>query len=130
MTGSSRCHHALAVLLTQRAMQDIRSPPSAERLTNLEKSMEHFRKAALMGDGQSAHHAGMRYLLRDELIEEVASGSEADGRSPDQVHRQAAERHKALWGVEADDEQARNWFALGSEAGTFADFVQQSGAQH
>lgn len=111
-------------------MQDIRSPPSAERLTNLEKSMEHFRKAALMGDGQSAHHAGMRYLLRDELIEEVASGSEADGRSPDQVHRQAAERHKALWGVEADDEQARNWFALGSEAGTFADFVQQSGAQH
>jgi hypothetical protein len=115
--GNSRCHHALGVYLTQRAMQDNRSPSTDERNAALAKSLDHFRQAADMGDGESAHHLGMRYLLRQEMMDETGLGSEQDGRSPDAVRQQASERHAKMWGVEPDDVQARQWFAKAADAG-------------
>lgn len=112
--GDARCHHALGVLCTQSAMADKSTPPSAERGANLEKSLEHFQKAAESGDGQSAHHLGLRYLLRDEMVQEIGLGSDKDGRTPEQVRQQASQRHKDMWGVEPSDATAREWFRKGS----------------
>lgn len=112
-----RCHHALAIMLAQRARMDNTTPSSPERNLCLEKAIEHFKKAADLGDGQSAHEVGMRYLLRQEMLEEIGLGSESDGRDSEKVREQAKERHLGLWGVKPDDVTAKEWFSKGADAG-------------
>jgi TPR repeat protein len=112
-----RCHHALGVLHTQAAMADNQSPSTPQRLEHLSKSLRHFTSAANKGDAQSAHNLGLRYLLRDEMVDEIALGQENDGRSDEQVLNQAKSRHESLWGVAADDVEAIKWFERAAEAG-------------
>lgn len=70
-----------------------------------------------MGDAQSAHNLGLRYLLRDEMVDEIALGQESDGRTDEQVLEQAKNRHESLWGVGADDVEASKWFQKAAELG-------------
>lgn len=112
-----RCHHALGVMYTQAAMADNRNPSPPERQDNLVKSLQHFTSAAQLGDPQSAHNLGLRYLLRDEMVDEIALGKEEDGRTDEQVIEQAKKRHESLWGVQADDVEARRWFEKAAEYG-------------
>jgi TPR repeat protein len=122
-----RCHHALAIMLAQRAMMDNTSPSSPERNLCLEKAVEHFKKAANLGDGQSAHEVGMRYLLRQEMLEEIGLGSESDGRDAEKVRQQAKDRHLKLWGVESDDVTAKEWFSKGADAGFMPAMMNYAG---
>ena len=116
-TGNFRSHHALGVMHTQAAMADNRSPSPSERNEHLAKSLGHFTAAAELGDPQSAHNVGLRYLLRDEMVEEVGTGMEKDGRTKEDVVKQTGQRHASLWGVEADDGEARKWFARAADLG-------------
>jgi hypothetical protein len=59
----------------------------------------------------------MRYLLRDEMVNEIGLGKENDGRTEEEVIAQAKSRHAQLWGVEANDVEARKWFAKAAESG-------------
>jgi hypothetical protein len=118
--GNFRSHHALGVMHTQAAMNDKKSPSSPERDERLKKSFHHFSAAAELGDPQSAHNVGLRYLLRDEMINEISLGKESDGRSDEEIFQQARSRHRGLWGVEADDDKARHWFAKAAELGMLA----------
>lgn len=102
---------------TQAAMADNRSPSPPEREENLAKSLSHFTLAAEMGDPQSAHNLGLRYLLRDEMIDEIALGKENDGRTDEQVMNQAKQRHQSMWGVQANDVEARKWFEKAANFG-------------
>lgn len=122
-----RCHHALAIMLSQRAMMDNSTPSSPERKLCLEKAVEHFQKAANLGDGQSAHEVGMRFLLRQEMLEEIGLGSESDGRDAEKVRKQAEERHLALWGVHPNDVTAKEWFSKGSDAGFMPAMMNYAG---
>lgn len=122
-----RCHHALAIMLAQRAMMDNTTPSSPERNLCLEKAIEHFKKAANLGDGQSAHEVGMRFLLRQEMLEEIGLGSESDGRDAEKVRNQAKERHLKLWGVEPDDVTAKEWFSKGADAGFMPAMMNYAG---
>lgn len=98
-------------------MSDNKSPSSTERNNHLSKSLQHFTAAADLGDPQSAHNVGLRYLLRDEMVDEIGLGKEADGRSDQVVLDQAKSRHQNLWGVKSDDIEARKWFAKGADLG-------------
>jgi hypothetical protein len=102
---------------TQAAMSDNQTPSSPKREEHLSKSLHHFTSAADLGDPQSAHNVGLRYLLRDEMVDEIGLGKEEDGRSDEDVITQAKSRHRSLWGVEANDVEARNWFQKAAELG-------------
>lgn len=125
--GDARSHHALGVLLTQDAMKDNRTPPPPERTDKLQKSLEHFKTAAELGDGQSAHHMGLRYLLRDEMVQEVGLGSDKDGRTQEQVKEAAAGRHQSMWNVMPNDAEALRWFEMAADEGFVPSMLNVAG---
>ncbi|UZJ54072.1 hypothetical protein CBS101457_003392 [Exobasidium rhododendri] len=125
--GNFRSHHALGVMHTQAAMADNKSPSSSERNEHLSKSLHHFTSAAELGDPQSAHNVGLRYLLRDEMVNEIALGKDNDGRSDLEVLQQSKARHQSLWGAEADDVKAKHWFARAAELGSIPAMMNYAG---
>lgn len=114
-TGNARAHHALGVLLSTRAAAT--EPPQTDesRKGTLARSLHHFVEGARRGDAQSAHMAGLRFLLREELLTHVAS--EMSGAEMLEVQQEARRRHEQEWGVPPDDAQARVYFERASELG-------------
>jgi hypothetical protein len=112
-----RCHHALGVLKQKEAMADNQTPSTQQRLDNLSSSLQHFKAAALKNDPQSAHNLGLRYLLRDEMVNEISLGQEHDGRTVEEVYEQARKRHEQLWGVWPDDVESKKWFQIAADLG-------------
>lgn len=134
--GDARSDHALGIMYTQAAMAINDAAQQAKRDELLALSMDHFVKAADKGgDAQSAHNVGLRYLLRDELVAEIRQGQvgadgtreSGDGRSDDEVLRQARARHQALWGVAPDDAEAKRWFQKAAELGSAPGMMNYAG---
>ncbi|CEH15802.1 Extracellular protein SEL-1 and related proteins [Ceraceosorus bombacis] len=125
--GNARAHHALGVLLSRTAL-DLSTSPSV-RQSDLTRSYHHFTSAAEQGDAQSAHNLGLRYLLREEMVRESApedqpevpdgpEGEEILNNLAQDILKKASRKHQELYGVEADDRLARQWFEKATEYGS------------